>query len=1108
MRETTSWRNKLTRQLRACWSKTATPLNPGTLCEVELGLYVLSQLTPEAPADALWVLLSGYPFPAPEMQGWSQVQQRMLFNARHLLTNFRGPYRWRRTLEQYRALDERLRGYDIDEKYQQFKERAVSVCPERLDIYAKVLQELLPYRTDSLRWATAGSYSFADRAYRASVNIPDNLVFPPPTGHNLSGKQERAALSVAWDDLLATARWMDSETQARGLADAHWEKRLSRVRLELLNRENGTLNQANTLTLDGLEHLIGMVSSGKSTLMDVLAVWAARKGLHVTLVVGDVIGALNRAQQFSNLGISVAPILGASNRERHINRLHRVLTAEQPLAALQPEHAGFQWLSTACPLDGLRETERPCQIGAHPCLTLSRLGESEKTEEPATATSPKQYACPLYSVCPSHQGQRDLVTASIWIATPASLVYSRVAPQLNSEQVRFAELVYRRSDLVIVDEADQVQVQLDTIFSPSQTLVSRRGDAWLSRLWQQVVTQLNQEGRGQLVDESVASWCKAHNNLQGVTSQIYERLRREPALRGWIEQRDYFTDWILLERIAVTLSGASSHDDPVYNRLMKSFEDYIDAPVQGPEEHLLSDLTRRLITDTDESLVRDRLKAWLLENKKPTVVLSDEQLAELAGRLEFALLVAVLQNRLNLLIRDWRLVETPLQLEGGSSILLHRPPRDYEAVIPVAPMGNVLAFQYVGSLENTNDAGDLRFFRCMGVGRWLLLHLHELFDGDRRLGPHVLLLSGTSWAGKAPGFHIQVPVSGVLRSPDTEVEAIAESQFRFFPIYDNNQKPISVSGTNGSQRIAALKDILYQLARRSGLSRISLLEKERDSLPASRQRLLLLVGSYEEARLAHEALENLRPDWQGQIRHLVPDDDEFESQWRGSEQSLQRGLVHQFANTGAWILIAPLLAVERGHNILNEDDEAAIGAAYFLVRPHPRPDDINYAIHSINRWAVERCSDAAALAQECQEEQLTLERVGTAFRQAAYHRWRSLLHMPMIYSTLPQSERDAVTWTQLVTIWQVIGRLVRGGSPARVFFCDAAFARHTVTQDERGDSPSTSLLVGMKQVLRPYFTPDSNPCIPVSDQQLVQALYGPFYQALERMGGVADATTI
>jgi len=377
----------------------------------------------------------------------------------------------------------------------------------------------------------------------------------------------------------------------------------------------------------------------------------------------------------------------------------------------------------------------------------------------------------------------------------------------------------------------------------------------------------------------------------------------------------------------------------------------------------------------------------------------------------------------------------------------------------------------------------------MGVGRWLLLHLHELFDGDRRLGPHVLLLSGTSWAGKAPGFHIQVPVSGVLRSPDTEVEAIAESQFRFFPIYDNNQKPISVSGTNGSQRIAALKDILYQLARRSGLSRISLLEKERDSLPASRQRLLLLVGSYEEARLAHEALENLRPDWQGQIRHLVPDDDEFESQWRGSEQSLQRGLVHQFANTGAWILIAPLLAVERGHNILNEDDEAAIGAAYFLVRPHPRPDDINYAIHSINRWAVERCSDAAALVQECQEEQLTLERVGTAFRQAAYHRWRSLLHMPMIYSTLPQSERDAVTWTQLVTIWQVIGRLVRGGSPARVFFCDAAFARHTVTQDERGDSPSTSLLVGMKQVLRPYFTPDSNPCIPVSDQQLVQALY-------------------
>lgn len=282
------------------------------------------------------------------------------------------------------------------------------------------------------------------------------------------------------------------------------------------------------------------------------------------------------------------------------------------------------------------------------------------------------------------------------------------------------------------------------------------------------------------------------------------------------------------------------------------------------------------------------------------------------------------------------------------------------------------------------------------------------------------------------------------------------------------------------------------------------MEKERNDLPAKRQRILLLVSSYEQAKLAQEHLEHLRPDWREQILRLVPDDDEFESQWRGKDRSLQRGLVSKFASTSAWILIAPLMAVERGHNILNDEDKAAIGAAYFLVRPHPRPDDINYAIHSINRWAIERYDNIPWLTSKCQDGLLTLDRVGHAFRDEAYKRWRYLLRLPMIYSTLPDWEREAVTWNQLVSIWQVIGRLIRGGSPARVFFCDAAFARRTAFQDEQHDEPLTSLLVSIRQILHPYFIADSNPQITHRERELVQALYGPFYTAIEEMGGISD----
>lgn len=1096
MRNTSSWRQNLTPSLRPDWSQSVTGLNIPTFCDIELGLYLLSELGPQSPARALWVLLTGYLFPGVEVQHWNDEHHRMLGNARYILSQFRSEYKWEQALKRYRQIDERLRGYQIDEKLETFSPQEVSICSNRQEIYAKALKHPLPHSTESVKWTTAGSYECSDGKYRVTVPIPDHLIFPPPSGHNLVGKTKKEPFIVPWSELIETAGWMDKQSSGK------WEQRLSRVRLDLFGSD-GKLARADTLTLDGLMHLIGMVSSGKSTLMDILAVWAAGKGLHVTIVVGDVIGALNRARLFAQFDIPVAPILGASNRIRHTNRLHRTLTAEEPLAQLAQEHIGFRWLSTACPVSELRrDVSKPFQMGKQPCLTLFPTTDSE--EEEGETEQPRPYACALYSACPFHQAQRDLVAAKIWIATPASLVYTRVAKQLNPQQIRFFELVYRHSDLVIVDEADQVQVQLDTLFSPSQKLSGIGGDGWLSQVQQPVVQQLNQHGHRQLADPEVERWDKAHDVVQTMRSRLYGLVQsQQSALNQWIEKGDYFTDWLILDQLAIALSGASAttrDEHPSYRQLRQLFDEYLDDPLGDRTNHPLSELTSKYPLTNNEEAIREQLGEWIKRHKEPNVILTEQQLKDAVVQLEFAMLVAVLSDRLNQILRDWKQVEEPFQLAGQSSMLFQSPPRDYEALVPASAMGNVLAFQYVRS--SNNGSGDLRFFKCTGVGRWLLLHLHDAFASDGIVGPDVLLLSGTSWAGTAPGYHVQVPVAGVLRSPEEELQAIATSSFEFSPFYDNKGNPITVSGATGDGRIQALKELVGKLAKPGGLGGPSVLEVERKKLPEGRQRILLLVGSYEQAKRVHEYLDTLRSDWQGQILHLVRDDDEFGTQWNSDEKGIQRGLVHEFAKTEAWILIAPLMAIERGHNILNQEDKAAIGAAYFLVRPHPRPDDISYAIHSINRWAVDRYSDTAWLTKNCPDGVLTLENIGNTFREGAYRRWLYLLRLPMIYSTLPDSEREAVTWNQLVSIWQVIGRLIRGGAPARVFFCDAAFARRTAFQDEPGDEPLSSLLVSIKQVLRPYFNPDSG--IKPQERELVQALYGPFYQAVENIGGIAD----
>lgn len=1109
MRDVTSWRRSLTRSLRAEWADTPRDFGPADLCDVELGLCLLHSLAPDEPATGLWALLAGYPFPIEVARNWGEDEQRMLGVARYLLNEFRSPTRWGRALKQYQEAPERLRCFELDAELQCFVARAVSIRSSRLECYDRVLRQPLTHRRREVQWASSEDVEFVERSRFTGVHIPPELAQPAPDEHSIDGigKNERAPLVALWAELVETARWMDATLSERGLPPGSWERRLARVRLELRDSE-GSLQVSDRLAISRLLHLIGMVSSGKSTLMDVLAVWATRRGLHITLVVGDVISALDRCQLFVHLGLSVAPILGGSNRRQHAERLHRMIASQHGRPPLDISHVGFRWLSTACPLDGVRGAMRPLETGAQPCLQLFPV---EGADRAVAAGVTEGLACPVYGGCPHHQAQRDLVGASIWVATPASLIYTRVAPQLCAERLRFLELVYRRSDLVIIDEADQVQVQLDSIFNPSQTLVSRGQDAWLGRLQQEVVTRLNQEGRGQLGEECVDVWCLGHDVAQSATSRLYARLLRNEHLRRWVQRGNYFTEWTLLLEVARDLSGADGGPEPGpgYAQLLQQVAAFIEDPLNERGTHPLGDVALHLVTGTDQAQSRQRLRGWIEGNLGEGVTLSAEELVEQTERLEFGLLVAVLQNRLARVLREWRQVEEPLGLENAGSLLFHRPPEDYAPALPEPPMGQALAFHYVEG-SDPGRPGELRFFRCRAVGRWIILHFPELFLADGLVGPHTLLLSGTSWAGTSPSYHVQAPVGGVLRAPNEEVRAIEASRFEFMPFYDRETKPIRVSGLRGEDRAAALQAILAKLSRRDGFGGASLLEIERERLPEGRRRVLLLVGSYTEAKAASDFLRTARPEWGSQMRCLVPDDIHFNHSWHDASvdaATLRRGVVHQFAGTGAWILIAPLLAIERGHNILTETGEcAAIGAAYFLVRPHPRPDDISFAIHSINRWAIERYADLQWLQRGNEGAPLNFDRAGQAFRCRAQRRWRELLSLPMRYSTLPDEDRDALTWSQLVTIWQVIGRLVRGGSPARVYFVDAAFACRTADNTDEPEQAHSSLLVGMKHVLRPYFIPNPQPASQLThDRSLVHTLYGPLYAALERMEGIADA---
>ncbi|WP_414506538.1 hypothetical protein [Streptomyces sp. NEAU-L66] len=1274
MRDRSSWYRQLATDLKP-WPQEHAGTKPTLLCQVELGLRLLERLDTDRAADGVWVLLGGYPFAQAAGLVTGPADQLALTAARHLLWPLRRRRMWEQSLEAYLQLPERLRAYRVPPGGGPARSISPPVAAHRFAVYDAALGRLPEFSTNPLPQATDGTYRFMDRRRHTSVTVPAELILEPAPGHALDAGRPRSAgpagaggpdgantasgkretngpgrplgvpLDVPLDELVDTARWMDTEERRRGLAPGNWADRLAKLDLDTRTPDGTAFEESRTLTLDQLTHLVGMVGAGKSTLMTLIAVWAHRNELRITLVVGDVAEQLTLTDLFRGLGLRASLVQGSTTRQQHTQRLHRRLAARGAHSLLTHTSRTFAHLSTACPLDALRglDAAEPLRYADAPCGGLHPVRRQAVPEEPPTARATRElqrargarpddsdaetadteelrdpHACPLWSACPRHSTARDLVDALIWVANPASLVQTAVPRQLNAERLRYLELACLRSDIVIVDEADRVQMQLDQMFAPSATLVTTGPESWLDQLQTHEISELARQGRLQLSDQDVERWSAALDVVGSAADRLYAMLIGDKELRDWV-QIDYFSAWALQEKLLqawyparlrtsdedTTLDQGSTFDqdgeiDPGIEDEAELYEDeeglgsgavdaaaaanvpwaarrkevndlfdvFRDDPLgdrgpYGTTTDTLVRLAHDLLVTLNEKRTRRRVRALLdtlldgaprpkkgapstpseaeqtappkstqTASKAPRF--SEEWLELNAQRLEFSLILAALHQRLDRVTFLWPQVEAALRLDPGGHELTRRPPLDYAPLLPEAPMGNVLGFQYLLNERGSHldrdgrRTGTLRFFRCAGVGRELLLSLPQLGADPGRgvTGPHVLLMSGTSWAGTSTRAHVLAPVQAVLKPQPKELSLIRGTVFRPGFLYDDSGLPIRLSGQDPEKREDILRLLVHKLAGPGRDGSASPLQSELAQIHDNRRRrALLLVGSYREASVTADLLDEI-PRWRGRVRVLTADDAELESAVDGEfpaggsthrAGAVRRGDLASFADDpDAELLVAPLLAVERGHNILTvpqrpgEARVAAFGTVLFLVRPHPRPDDLSLAVFAVNDWATRFVRDQPGLPQGTFSELVgkadDLNEAGGAFRTRARGVWRHLLSRPYIYSALPDAEKESFAWDQLVTIWQVIGRLVRGGVPARVVFVDAAFAPRLAADQARAlptnrrprwlDDPG--LLIRLRDVLAPYFALDSDPgAFPdQADPSLVRLLYRPLYEAL------------
>jgi hypothetical protein len=277
-----------------------------------------------------------------------------------------------------------------------------------------------------------------------------------------------------------------------------------------------------------------------------------------------------------------------------------------------------------------------------------------------------------------------------------------------------------------------------------------------------------------------------------------------------------------------------------------------------------------------------------------------------------------------------------------------------------------------------------------------------------------------------------------------------------------------------------LGELLAELAR---------LERDEPGQWTDRGRVLLFVNSYEQAQWAADALRLQWPAQRDHIKHLTTGREETTP-----EGALRRTDIEQFAHTGGRILLAPLNAVGRGFNILNERGQAAFGAVYFLTRPYPHPHDAQAVAQEMNRRTLDWLDDEAFVAWE---EDGLLGKAEAARRRAVKY-WH-LAESRSYYRTLQHDEelraypRQDLAATTIGYVIQAVGRLLRGGVPFRAFFVDAAWAPGNARGAEapEPDTPSASLLAAMIELLTNY----------VADDFISHELYEPLAYALDRIDG-------
>lgn len=769
-----------------------TSVNIDDFVKAEMTLALLEKCKPEGDPTKAYLLLHNY-----SLLGEVVCDETafLLQKAHRLLHSCSSKVNWAKVLENYRNAQSEFCLYIFTEKIEKgskvlkfARNTELAVEPDRADVYFEYIRK---HKEDKhFEYAKGGKYSYSIKdktsstVYSADVKIPDRTpqmpISPPP-------KKTRKEISVSTDELLASAAEM-----AEKKLDDYCYSILKSNTLKAVTE--GNVKSAKRLEIDKITNLVGMVGSGKSTLMKVLSYHLAKADKKVVLVLDTVSSVLEMCSYLSQFGVSVSPVIGRSGREKYIDQV-----AKAHEKYLQNEYS--KYLTAPCIIDGMAKNKSDKSsapmFGNEPCRSLMK--------------NKKHYNCPYMDICPAVRMYRDVYTSNVIVTTVQGLA----AIRLLGDNKLFLEYVLEQADLVIFDECDKVQKTLDEFFTPSASFDKFRQNA--AALCSEAMNKETEALDGMEKNES--GYIRKLMRSLGVCMAVREAISAYGGTWRTILSRTFSAE-ILYQAICRENQKNKYISD-------KSLEHMRRVTIGLDHDKDIEHILKFALSEDDIKIFSSDISDWLTDNNcKPDKTFSDH--------IKLYLVVAAFDNYIREISDSYLFLPYERKTQQELTDFLSTRFTAQQQNLPSSAMGNLFG------MKNDPQKG-LILYRQYAFGRALMDRMPwlRLTDEGQPAGPNVLLLSGSSWADGCLQYHVNVPVKYLLEAEEWKRRKIAESKMI------DLGTAIRVSGSGSEEREENLTEVIKKI--------MGTIEAEL----RSEGKLLMIVNSYSEAQTAANYLNRL-----------------------------------------------------------------------------------------------------------------------------------------------------------------------------------------------------------------------------------------------------------